>query len=70
VEHFFEEFPMATAEHSDTDSPRIRRYRKAAELLERWMSEDGNYDEHTWPAVDIALQDSAARCGEQDAIAD
>ena len=61
---------MATAEQSNTDSPRIRRYRKAAEILDRWMNEDGEYDERTWPAVEVALQDSAARCGDQDPIVD
>lgn len=58
---------MATAERTDTDSPRIRRYRKAADLLQRWMNEDGTYDDQTWPAVEIELSESAARCDDQDA---
>jgi hypothetical protein len=57
---------MASAETTQTDSPRVRRYRKAAELLDKWMADDTGYDERTWLALEEELKDSAARCRDQD----
>ena len=36
---------MATTETTKTDGARPLRYRKAAELIERWRAEETEYDE-------------------------
>ncbi len=43
-----------------------RHYKKAAALLEKWMSEEDSYDEKIWPALERELKDSAVRCREND----
>jgi len=60
------ELPMASAETRSTESSRVRRYRKAAELLGKWMKEEGSYDEQTWPSLERELKDSGTRCEDED----
>jgi hypothetical protein len=45
---------------------KLRRYRKAAALLRKWLAEPEGYDERTWPALEEELKDSALRCREND----
>lgn len=61
---------MASAQTTPSaDTPQARRYRKAAELLAKWMAESSNYDDQTWAALEAELNDSAARCQEDDKVA-
>jgi hypothetical protein len=57
---------MASTNTPHPDSPRLRRYRKAAQLLQKWLLEDGQYDERTWPAVEQELKEGGARCRDDD----
>ena len=57
---------MVSAETKSTESSRVRRYRKAAELLGKWIAEDGSYDEQTWPSLERELKDSGTRCQDED----
>jgi len=49
-----------------TETPQTRRYRKAAELLAKWMADDSPYDEQTWAALEPELNDSVSRCQDND----
>ena len=55
---------MATVELTKTDRARSLRYRKAAELLERWLSEESDYDEEVGAMLELALPSNGMRCGE------
>ena len=52
----------APTEIKQSTSNATRRYKKAARLLEKWMSEEDAYDEKTWPALEQELKDSVLRC--------
>ena len=52
--------PVETVDASN----RSRRYRKAAELLRKWMAQEDDYDERTWPELERELKDGAMRCRE------
>jgi hypothetical protein len=58
--------PETIRKTSQTVSNRVRRYKKAAALLRKWMAEEDGYDETTWPALEQELKDSAMRCRETD----
>lgn len=45
---------------------RVRRYKKAAALLRKWMAEEDDYDERVGTVLEQELKDSAMRCGEPD----
>ena len=58
---------MATAETSKPDTARELRYRKAAELMERWLSEASDYDEKTGELLDREIPLNGFDCGDADA---
>jgi hypothetical protein len=45
---------------------RRERYRKAAELLRQWASEDPEYDERVGALLEIELKDAGLRCEDRD----
>jgi hypothetical protein len=54
-----------TVFHSMSRGGRTERYRRAAELLTAWLSEDdGGYDERTWPQVVAELEANPVRLRE------
>jgi hypothetical protein len=57
---------MATAETEKTDRARPLRYRKASELMGRWMSEDTDYDERVGALLEQELRTNGFRCGDTD----
>jgi len=58
---------MATAETTITDGARPLRYRKAAELMERWLSEGTDYDERVGALLEQEFASNGFRCGDTDA---
>ena len=58
---------MATAETAKTDEARPLRYRKAAELMERWLAEETHYDEEVGALLEQELKYNGFRCGDTDA---
>ena len=58
---------MATAETAKTDGARPLRYRKAAELMERWLSEETDYDEKVGTLLEQELPSNGFCCGDTDA---
>lgn len=58
---------MATVGTEKPDQARKLRYRKAAELLERWMAEETDYDERVGALLDEELPSEGLRCGADDA---
>lgn len=48
------------------EANKLRRYRMAAALLRKWMSEDKTYDERVGAALEQELKDSAMQCQEKD----
>jgi len=58
---------MATVETTKTDGTRPLRYRKAAELLGRWLSEETNYDDKVGALLEQELLSSGFHCGDADA---
>jgi hypothetical protein len=58
---------MATVETIKPDRARELRYRKAAELLGRWLSEDTDYDDRVGALLAEELPSDGLRCGDDDA---
>ena len=58
---------MATAETEKTDRARPLRYRKASELMGRWMSEETDYDERVGALLEQELPSNGFRSGGTDA---
>lgn len=46
------------------DVPEFTPQRDAVELLDSLLSEDDDYDERVWPALEEELRDASARFGE------
>ena len=59
------EKPSMSTEAVQTPN-RLRRYRKAADLLRRWMQQEDDYDEKVWSVLETELKDTRARCRESD----
>lgn len=57
---------MATIEVQENDSARLRRYNQAAILLQRWSTEDTDYDQHVGALLDRELNDTAMQCRNDD----
>jgi hypothetical protein len=57
---------MATIEVQETDSARLRRYSQAAILLQRWSSEDADYDQQVGALLDRELIDNSMQCRDDD----
>jgi hypothetical protein len=57
---------MATIEIHETDSARLRRYNQAAILLQRWSTEDSDYDQQVGALLDRELVDSPMQCRDDD----
>ena len=53
---------QTSSEVSGGPSNSDRRYAVAALLLEKWMSEDTDYDERVWPMLEEEMGDSCLRC--------
>ena len=58
---------MATVETEKPDKARQLRYRKAAELMGRWLSEETDYDEIVGALLEEELPSDGLRCGDTDA---
>jgi hypothetical protein len=58
---------MATVETEKHDKARQLRYRKAAELMGRWLSEETDYDEKVGALLEEELPSNGMRCGDTDA---
>lgn len=58
---------MSTLESTKRDRTRPLRYRKAAELMERWLSEETDYDEEVGAMLELELPSNGMRCGDSDA---
>ena len=60
---------MATVETIKPDQARQLRYRKAAELVGRWLSEETDYDDRVGALLEEELPNDGFRCGDSDAAA-
>ena len=58
---------MATVETVKPDQARQLRYRKAAELVGRWLSEETDYDDRVGALLEEELPSDGLRCGDNDA---
>ena len=58
---------MATVEPEKLDQARQLRYRKAAELMGRWLSEETDYDDRVGALLEEELPANGLRCGDYDA---
>ncbi len=58
---------MATVETTKADGARALRYRKAAELMGRWLSEETDYDDKVGALLEQEIPSSGFLCGDADA---
>jgi len=50
------------AEPAADQESRMRRYRRAADLIGKWMNEEDGYDDEIWPLVREELAHGRTHC--------
>jgi len=54
------------ATNEELEAIRRERYRKAAELLRKWTTEDPEYDERVGEVLEMELKNASLRCEDRD----
>jgi hypothetical protein len=57
---------LPNVEIKPDESVRLKRYRQAAALLQKWSREDPDYDERAGSILESELEPGAMRCEEKD----